>query len=145
MKSRQELSDRLEIQDLITAYSYAIDFHAWDELDAIFTADATLDFTATGGDAGELPAMKVWLARTLSMFAGHQHLVATSQIVLGADTATGRSLCHNPMYLDADGERQVLFVGLWYEDEFVRTDLGWRIRSRSQRIGYMHGLPARTR
>lgn len=141
MKSQLELSDRLEIDDLITAYSYAIDFHAWDELDDIFTADATLDFTATGGEAGDLRTMKAWLARTLSMFAGHQHLVATSQIVLDGDRATGRSLCHNPMYLDADGQRQVLFVGLWYVDDFVRTDLGWRIAARRQMIGYMHGLP----
>jgi hypothetical protein len=86
--------------------------------------------------------MKAWLAQTLSLFAGHQHLVATSRIVLAGDSATGTTLCHNPMYLDADGRQQVLFVGLWYEDEFVRTPLGWRIRARHQRIGYMHGLPA---
>src|SRR5206468_11160516 len=51
----EALSDRLEIQDLITAYSYAIDFHRFDDLDAIFTPDATPDFTATGGTAGPLP------------------------------------------------------------------------------------------
>ena len=141
MKDQQELSDRLEIQDLITAYSYAIDFHAWDELDDIFTPDATLDFTATGGEAGDLPAMKAWLARTLPMFAGHQHLVATSQVVLAGDRASARSVCHNPMYLDRPDGQQVLFVGLWYEDEFVRTQFGWRICARRQRIGYMHGLP----
>lgn len=141
MKSQQELSDRLEIQDLITAYSHAIDFHRWDELDDIFTTDARLDFTASGGEAGTLPEMKDWLARTLALFAGHQHLIATSRIELAGDRATGISLCHNPMWLDADGQRQVLFVGLWYEDEFVRTDFGWRICSRQQRIGYMHGLP----
>jgi hypothetical protein len=142
VRTLQELSDRLDIQDLITAYSYAIDCHEWNELDDIFTADATLDFTATGGEAGDLATMKDWLARTLTMFAGHQHLVATSSIALDGDRATGRSVCHNPMYLDVDGRQQVLFVGLWYEDEFVRTALGWRIRARRQRIGYMHGLPA---
>jgi hypothetical protein len=141
VRSQQELSDRLDIQDLITAYSYAIDFHEWSELDEIFTPDATLDFTATGGEAGPLAMVKDWLARTLTMFAGHQHLVATSSIALDGDRATGRSVCHNPMYLDVDGRQQVLFVGLWYEDEFVRTALGWRICSRRQRIGYMHGLP----
>jgi SnoaL-like protein len=142
MRSQQELSDRLDIQDLITAYSYAIDFHEWNGLDDIFTADATLDFTATGGESGDLPAMKDWLARTLTRFAGHQHLVATSAVALDGDRASARSLCHNPMYLDVDGHQQVLFVGLWYEDDLVRTPLGWRIRSRRQRIGYMHGLPA---
>ncbi len=37
VKSQQELSDRLEINDLLVAYCYAIDFHQWDELDALFT------------------------------------------------------------------------------------------------------------
>jgi hypothetical protein len=140
MKSVAELSDRLELQDLITAYSHAIDFHRWDDLDDIFTVDATLDFTATGGEAGDFAAMKQWLARTLDMFTGHQHLVATSQIELAGDRASGRSICHNPMYLDVDGKQQVLFVGLWYLDEFVRTDHGWRITARRQQKGYLHGL-----
>jgi hypothetical protein len=140
MKSVEELSDRLELQDLITAYSYAIDFHRWDDLDDIFTIDAALDFTATGGEAGDFATMKQWLARTLDMFVGHQHLVATSQIELDGDRATGRSICHNPMYLDVDGKQQVLFVGLWYLDEFVRTDAGWRIAARKQQKGYLHGL-----
>ena len=47
MKSIEELSDRVELQDLSTAYSYAIDFRRWDDLDDVFTPDATLDFTAT--------------------------------------------------------------------------------------------------
>ena len=114
-------------------YSYAIDFHQWDDLDEIFTADATLDFTATGGESGDLATMKQWLARTLDLFAGHQHLVATSQIELDGDRASGQTICHNPMYLDVDGKQQLLFVGLWYLDEFVRTPHGWRITSRSSR------------
>ena len=33
------------------------------------------------------------------------------------------------MVLDADG-KQVLFCGLWYDDEFVRTAEGWRMTRR---------------
>jgi SnoaL-like protein len=142
MKSQQELSDRLEIGDLITAYSYAIDFHRFDDLDQVFTPDATLDFTATGGVAGSLPEIKTWLAQALSHFAGHQHLVATTDVVLDGDTATARSICHNPMYRPGpDGGPHVLFVGLWYFDALVRTATGWRIRDRVQQMGYLHGLP----
>lgn len=141
MKSQQELSDRLEIQDLITAYSYAIDFHNFDDLDAIFTADATLDFTATGGAAGALPEIKTWLASVLGHFGGHQHLVATSAVELDGDTATARTICHNPMWF-ADAARPPVYVGLWYFDSFVRTAGGWRIASRVQRKGYLHGLGA---
>jgi len=135
----QELADRQEIADLITAYSYAVDFHRWDDLDSIFTADALLDFTATGGIAGALPEVKAWLADVLPNFAGHQHLVATSQVTLAGDTATARSICHNPMWF-ADPAQPPLFVGLWYLDEFVRTDAGWRITRRVQQKGYLHGL-----
>lgn len=140
MKSLEELSDRQEIDDLLVDYCYAIDFHQWDDLDAIFTPDANLDLTATGGEAGDFAAMKQWLARTLELFTGHQHLVATSKIELQGDRATGKTICHNPMYLDVDGKQQLLFVGLWYLDEFVRTPDGWRIASRRQQKAYLHGF-----
>ncbi len=142
MKSQQELSDRLEIQDLITAYSYAIDFHRFDELDDIFTPEATLDFTATGGIQGGLVEVKEWLASVLPNFGGHHHLVATSQVTLGGDSARARTICHNPMWFK-DESQPPLFVGLWYHDVFRRTDAGWRITSRVQQKGYLHGLPSR--
>lgn len=137
MKTVQELSDRLEIQDLVTAYSYAIDFHDWDGLDDIFTPDATVDFTATGGESGTLAEVKPWLARVLERFDAHQHLMATTRVDLAGDTATGISLCHNPMTLTADGTEHRLMVGIWYRDEFVRTAAGWRIASRVQQKGHM--------
>jgi SnoaL-like domain len=142
VKSQQELSDRLEIQDLITAYSYAIDFHQFDELDSIFTPDAKLDFTATGGVAGPLPQIKEWLATVLVHFGGHQHLVATSAVSLDGDAATAKTICHNPMWF-SDAAQPPLFVGLWYLDTFVRTSDGWRMSSRVQQKGYLHGLPTR--
>ena len=142
MASLQELSDRLEIQDLITAYSYAVDFHRFDDLDDIFTTDGVLDLTATGGIVGPLIEVKQWLATVLPNFAGHQHLVATSQVSVTGDTATARSICHNPMWF-TDATQPPLFVGLWYLDDFVRTDAGWRIAKRAQRKGYLSGLPGR--
>jgi hypothetical protein len=142
MKSQQELSDRLEIQDLLTAYSYAIDFHRFDELDELFTADATIDFTATGGIAGGLVEVKQWLADVLGRFGGHQHLVGTTQVRLTGDRATARTICHNPMWL-ADEQQPPLFVGLWYLDDLIRTRHGWRISRRVQRKGYLSGLPSR--
>lgn len=142
MLTQQELSDRFEIQDLITAYSYAVDFHRFDELDAIFTDDGVLDLTATGGIAGPLPEVKQWLVTVLGHFAGHQHLVATSQVTIRGNVANARSICHNPMWF-ADAAQPPLFVGLWYLDDLVRTAAGWRISRRSQQKGYLFGLPAR--
>jgi hypothetical protein len=138
MKSVQELSDRLEIQDQVTAYSYAVDFHQWDDLDAIFTPDATLDFTATGGEKGNLESTKVFFERALNLFERHQHLMGNTAVELDGDTATSKTLCHNPMITNgADGQQQTLFVGLWYHDTWLRTTDGWRISSRRQEKGYM--------
>jgi ketosteroid isomerase-like protein len=141
VKTAQELSDRLEIQDQITAYSYAVDFHRWDALDDIFTDDAELDFTASGGEKGDLPAIKDFFERALNMFEGHQHLMGNTAVQLDGDTATSTTLCHNPMYLKGqDGQQRVMFVGIWYHDEWRRTPSGWRISKRVQQKGYLHGL-----
>jgi hypothetical protein len=139
--SLQELSDRREIEDQLIAYSYAVDFHRWDDLDAIFTPDAVLDFTASGGEKGDLPAIKQFFDRALNLFTGHQHLMGNVRVQLDGDTATSQTMCHNPMYLDADnGNRSVLFVGIWYHDTWRRTPDGWRIATRTQQLGYVHGL-----
>ena len=142
MKSQQELSDRLEIQDQITAYSYAIDLHRWDELDAIFTPDATLDFTASGGESGSLADLKPWLEKSLNLFDGHQHLMGNTRVQFGADgdSATSQTMCLNPMPLTHDGQQRLVLVGIWYHDDWVRTADGWRITNRVQQKGFLHGL-----
>jgi hypothetical protein len=140
MISQQELSDRLEIADQITAYSYAIDLHHWAELGDIFTPDATLDFTATGGKAGTVAELTPWLEKSLGLFDGHQHLMGNTRVQLSGDTATSQTMCLNPMPLTHDGNQRLVFVGLWYHDEWVRMPDGWRIAKRVQRKGFLHGL-----
>ena len=40
-----EISDRLEIADVLTRYTRAIDAGEWDRLDTVFTPDADIDYT----------------------------------------------------------------------------------------------------
>jgi hypothetical protein len=40
------------------------------------------------------------------------------------------------------GQRQVMFLGLWYVDKFVRTPKGWRISERVEEACYAHNVPA---
>ena len=50
MATVEELSDRLEIQDLITAYSYAVDFHRFDDcLEAGYCPPVFSRMTPAGG------------------------------------------------------------------------------------------------
>ena len=141
MLSLQEISDRLEIQDLLARYSAAIDGRRWDDLDALFTEDAVIDYAEMGGIRGTLAEQKAFLAAVMPGFAGFQHLTASTKLEIDGDTATGVSICHNPMVIEADGERRTFFVGLWYHDEYVRTDEGWRISRRVEEMCYFHNAP----
>ena len=142
-KSLEEISDRLEIQDLLVAYSHAIDTRDWDALDDVFTEDAFIDYSAMGGSAGDLPSTKQFLAAAMPNFAGFQHMIATSKVTLSGDEAEGRTICHNPMVIDkGDGETHVFFCGLWYRDVLVRTPEGWRIKERHEEKSYFHNVPS---
>lgn len=125
--SLAEISDRLEIQQLLVDYATVIDQRRFDELDRIFTADAYINYRAMGGIDGRFPEVKAWLAEVLPNFPAYCHMVGNVDIKLDGDCATGRTMCLNPMKLN-DG--QILFCALWYDDEFVRTPEGWRMTRR---------------
>lgn len=141
--SLQQVSDRLEIEDLITDYADAIDRQDFDLLDDIFTEDAHIDYSEMGGAVGPYPEVKAFLQEALPAFTNTQHMIANYQIRLDGDKATGRIMCFNPMELNS-GEGPaipVFFLGLWYIDEYVRTDQGWRIAKRSEEKSYSYNAP----
>jgi SnoaL-like domain len=134
MLSLEEISDRMEIQQLLVDYSTAIDTRRFDDLDAVFMPDAYIDYRAMGGIDGRFPEVKAWLAEVLPNFPAYSHMLGNLSITFGADgrTASSRVICFNPMVLGGANEtdRQVLFCGLWYDDEFIRTAQGWRMTRR---------------
>src|SRR5277367_6767264 len=129
MLSHAEISDRLEIQQLIVDYSTAIDTRHFDDLDAVFTQDAYIDYTALGGIEGRYPEVKAWLAEVLPNFPMYAHMLGNFSVRIDGDTASSRTICFNPMVLGGEKE-QVMFCGLWYDDEFLRTPEGWRMTRR---------------
>ena len=122
--SMQQISDRLEINDLLAGYSYAIDFRDWDALDNVFTADAVIDYTEMGAPRGNLTETKAFLASVLPNFPSYQHMVATTKLTF-----------------DGDGNPHMMFCGLWYRDTFVRTPDGWRIKDRYEERSYLRDFP----
>ena len=143
----QEISDRIEIQDLFARYSFAIDERDWAALDNVFTPDAKIDYTETGGVKGSLADVKAWLPTALERFPMFQHMVATTKLTLDGNRATSRTILFNPMVYRAEnggaenGGDQVFFIGLWYRDLLVRTDAGWRIAERYEEMGWSHNVP----
>ncbi|HQR03977.1 MAG: nuclear transport factor 2 family protein [Proteobacteria bacterium] len=142
MLSLQEISDRMEIEQLVVDYADAIDSRRFDILDQVFTPDAYIDYRAMGGVDGRYEEIKPWLKQALAKFPAYQHMVANQRIRLDGDTATGRVMCFNPMEtVGPDGSRQVMFLGLWYCDRFVRTPQGWRMCERVEERGWGHNVP----
>src|SRR6185312_4787749 len=133
MLSLAEISDRLEIQQLMIDYSSAIDQRRFDDLDRVFTPDAYIDYRATGGTEGRYPEVKAWLAETLPNFPAYAHMLGNFDVHIDGDSATSRTICFNPMVLEVSDKghaKQVMFVGIWYDDEFERTAAGWRMSRR---------------
>ena len=140
----EQISDRREIDDVLIAYCHAIDAGIWDQLDAVFTPDAWVDYTVFGGPADHYPAIKAFLAEALPRFAYTQHIISTSQVELDGDRASARTICTNPTGIrDEDGHVRHVVFALWYVDELVRTPEGWRISHRREEISHTLDLAAR--
>ncbi|PLW66841.1 nuclear transport factor 2 family protein [Pseudohalioglobus lutimaris] len=145
MLSQQEISDRFEIQDLVYRYAELIDGKRFDALrDTVFTADAHIDYSAMGGSVGDLEETLKFLKAALTdeLFPASQHLNANVQVTLDGDSASGRVMCFNPMHMSMpDGSSQVYFIGLWYVDEYKRTENGWRISRREEEKSWVFNTP----
>lgn len=146
----QEIADRLEIDQLLVRYVDAIDAKDWDLLDTVFTPDAHLDYSSSGGPEGrgDYPTVKAWLQSSLALFAMTQHLVGKTSMRLDGDRAECRTIFHNPMGVpvnddgiyDADGTGLHIFtVGGWYVDTCVQTDDGWRIERKVEEMAFTQG------
>jgi hypothetical protein len=143
----QELSDRAEIADAITRYTHAIDGQDWDGLDTVFTPDAAIDYTESGGVAAAYPEVKAWLAANLPLFS-QRYLHVLGQISYGftdgGDEAEVSAYFHNPMVIaDRSGGpagTKVVEVGGVYRHSFVRTEDGWRSRRLHEQVVWTRGF-----
>ena len=90
--SLQEISDRLEIQQLMVDYSTAIDNKDFDALDHVFVPDAYIDYRVMGGIDGQFPDLKAWLKQVMQIFPHTQHMIANMSISLCAQRKVGALL-----------------------------------------------------
>jgi hypothetical protein len=129
----QELSDREEIRETLVRYTRAIDTGEWDRLDDVFTPDADIDYTESGGISARFPEVKAWLAEVLpAFFPARMHTLGQVEVRLDGDRAQVTAYFHNPMPAD-EGRRVVEFGGL-YHHTMVRTPQGWRSRALREEI-----------
>ena len=142
--SPQEISDRLEIQEMMVRYARAIDTQDYALLDTCFVSDAHVDYTQSGGTKGAYPEVREWLEKALAPFATMMHMVGniTIEFDRDGDKANSRTYVINPMgFPKPDGSLHMFTVGAHYVDKLVRTDAGWRIAERIEEAVFMEGTP----
>jgi len=142
MLTLEQISDRLELTQLVHDYAYAIDEKAFERLDRVFTPKAFIDYTAMGGIKGDYPQIRAWLPEALKHFPAYMHFVGNLSFEIAGDHATGKVACFNPMVVPRqDGGADTMFLGLWYLDQYSRTKEGWRISERVEKKCYDYGMP----
>jgi hypothetical protein len=144
-----ELSDRTEINEALNRYTIAIDTGEWDRLDTVFTPDAQIDYTESGGLAAGFAEVKPWLAENLPAFST-KRMHTLGQVAISfantRDEARVTAYFHNPMLI-ADGragagaERLVEVGGIYHHNHtFVRTEAGWRSRRLHEQVVWTRGF-----
>jgi 3-phenylpropionate/cinnamic acid dioxygenase small subunit len=141
MFTTQQLSDRAEIQDLVIREAAAMDRRDWDRWRDCFTPSAAIDYSENDGAVGTPAEVGEWLASVLGRFHSYQHLSSNAEITLDGDRAEIRTMQYIAVKMEAsDGER-VVFSGIWFQDEVVRTPEGWRIARRYEELAWRHNFP----
>lgn len=143
-----EISDRMEIADVVTRYTRAIDSGDWDRLDTVFTPDAQIDYTESGGIAAGYAEVKPWLAEMLpAFFPQRMHTIGQLDVTLrrsdGGDPDTAEVVAYfdNPMPMDdGNGGTKIVEIGGLYHHEMVRTPDGWRSRRLHEQVVWKRGL-----
>lgn len=133
-----ELSDRLEIMQLIAAYGPAVDSMNRDGVAALWAADGSYDFGGeplVGRDAVaalvDLDTHKAYVA------AGSAHALTAPRITLDGDHAVAVNCSQVFVKCETGWRADRTSANRW---DLVRTADGWRIAARVNRL--LDGSPA---
>ena len=94
----------------------------------------------TQGPAGSRDEVVAWLEQSLSQLDWIHHVVSNFQIDLDGDRAAVRAMFHCTAQLP--GVADALVTGGYYDEEFVRTRDGWKIRRLFEDNRWMQGPAA---
>jgi 3-phenylpropionate/cinnamic acid dioxygenase small subunit len=131
-------TDLLDIERLLYDYAWACDERDWTLLRSVFTDDAELDYSSTGGPAGGRDEVVAWLESSLSSIR-IQHVVSNFRIDVTDDRAAGKTMFLAILHLP--GMDQPLTTGGYYDLSFVRGDGRWKIRRLYEDNRWMHPAP----
>lgn len=126
MNDQQSAGDQLDIQRVLFDYAWACDNSDWKLLRSVFSDDARLDYSTSGGPAGGPDKVVAWLEESLTQVGLIQHVVSNFQIDVSGDRADGRAMFFTSVRLP--GSADMLFTGGYYQLELVRAGDRWKLQ-----------------
>ena len=123
-------ADYIEIQQLVARYSYALDMHGGDgsAYAALFTRDGSFGTEAKG--TAQLAELAAQTNKDRSGPKYTRHFVTNVVITPSPAGATGRSFLVG-LDVSETGQPTTITHGGHYDDVYVKTPEGWRIKSRT--------------
>ena len=120
----ENIVDRIEIENFFSRYARAVDDRDWELYRTLFTEDAHIDYSSSGGSKGNLDETVSFLSKALDMFEMSQHLITNIELFHKDENAVHAvALFNNPMRLKGG---DVWFVGGKYKHELLRSASGWK-------------------
>ncbi len=126
-----DITDYLEIQNLLGRYGHLIDEQDWEAFGSLFTADATLDYTAV-----RAPEVLHGVDQILGYFRSADHPSAHHVTNVVVEEVTGSAppevRVHSKFIVPftRPGHVPTRWYGGDYVDTLVRTADGWRFCSK---------------
>ncbi len=137
----QLLLDERDIRAVLHRYAAALDQKDWALFSTCFVSDASAHYETIGLLEG-YPAIEALCRSALINMSRTQHLIGNVDITVDGDIARSSCYLHaqhvRPM--TAGGDTNI--IAGQYNDELVRTALGWRIRRRKLQVWWTFGNPA---
>jgi hypothetical protein len=123
-------ADYIEIQQLVARYPYTVDMHGGDgsAYAALFTPDGSFGTQAKG--MAQLAELAAKTNKDRSGPAFTRHFVTNVVIKPSPEGATGRSYLV-ALDISEGGKPTTILHGGHYDDVYVKTSQGWRIKSRT--------------
>ncbi len=133
--------DKVEIIQVINLYGLALDAHAWDLMDEVFTEDVQADFGPAGAVWTSLAKVKFAFKDFHETLDNHMHTMMGHVVHVDGDTANAFTYGDSLLVRHAAPGGSDWIGRGWYDDELVRTDRGWRISRRTCRLIQSSGNP----
>ncbi len=125
-------ADKEQIAEVLIRYASGIDSKDWPLFRSCWTDEIVVDYQQLGRFTSA-DALTEVMTRLHENMGPTYHRLSNFVIAVDGDRATARSYVHAVLMLQPDDSTNWVDALGYYDDVFVRTQGGWRIRERLSR------------